>query len=103
MPTLSELLAQQTALSKQIEEIRQAERKDAITQILRLIADYDLTQEDLFNGMNKAKKVSIKLPAMYRDPVSKKEWGGKGPAPSWLPKDAEGRASYLIVQPVKAE
>ena len=97
MPNLSELLAQQAELSKQIEEIRQVERKDAITQILKLISDYNLTQEDLFN--NKAKKVTTKSPAMYRDPVSKKEWTGKGQAPSWMPKDAEGRKAYLIVQP----
>jgi DNA-binding protein H-NS len=38
MPTLAELLAQQAELSKQIEEIRQVERKDAITQILKLIS-----------------------------------------------------------------
>jgi DNA-binding protein H-NS len=98
MPTLSELLAQQAELSKQIEEIRQVERKDAITQILKLISDYNLTQEDLFNS-NKAKKITTKSPAMYRDPVSNKEWTGKGQAPSWMPKDAEGRKSYLIVQP----
>lgn len=97
MPTLAELLAQQTELSKQIEEIRQVERKDAITQILKLISDYNLTQEDLFN--NKAKKVTTKSPAKYRDPVSKKEWNGHGQAPSWMPKDAEGRKAYLIVQP----
>jgi len=103
MPSLSELLAQQADLSKQIEEIRQAERKDAITQILKLISDYGITQEELFNRINKSKKASVKLPAMYRDPVSKKEWSGKGPTPSWLPKDTEGKLSYLIAQPVNAE
>jgi DNA-binding protein H-NS len=99
MPTLSELIAQQAEISKQIEEIRQLERKNAITQILKLISDYDLTQDDLFNSLNKAKKITTKSPAMYRDPVSKKEWTGKGQAPGWMPKDAESRIAFLIVQP----
>ena len=55
MPTLSELLAQQAAITKQIEEIRQAERKDAITQILKLVAD---RKPSLLNHINELECIS---------------------------------------------
>ena len=99
MTILQELIAQRAAIDKQIAEVSQKARTEAIAAALTLISEHELTQQDLFGGIvssvKKAKSTSkTKVAAKYRDPVSGKEWSGRGIAPTWL-KDKD-RTTFLI-------
>ena len=95
--TLKDLLAQREALEKQISEVRESEMASVIAKIHALIEEFGLTEEDIFTRTSSAKtrKTSVtKVAAKYRDPISGKEWSGRGLAPKWL-KD-KNREDYLI-------
>ena len=95
MSTLKDLLAQKEALEKQINETRQKEHADAISKIKALIAENGLTVKDLFGGGKGAKtKAKSTVAAKYRDPVTGKEWSGRGLAPKWL--QGKDKSQYLI-------
>ena len=98
MATLQELIAQKEALEKLIQDTRQTELADAINKVKALIAEFGLTQEDIFGttrGPKKAKaEGSSKVAAKYRDPVSGKEWSGRGLAPKWL--QGRDKSEFLI-------
>lgn len=97
MATLQELITQKEALDKLIQETRQAELSEAISKVKSLIADFGLTQEDVFGtsrGAKKAKTEKTKVAAKYRDPVSGKEWSGRGLAPKWL--QGKDKSQFLI-------
>jgi DNA-binding protein H-NS len=99
MPTIKELIAQRDAINKQIEEVSQKARSEAINAALALITEHGLTQQELFGGaassVKKAKSTSkAKVAAKYRDPVSGKEWSGRGLAPKWL--EGKDRTTFLI-------
>ena len=97
MATLQELIAQKEALEKLIQDTRQTELADAINQVKTLIAKFGLTQEDVFGtsrGAKKAKSEGSKVAAKYRDPVSGKEWSGRGLAPKWL--QGRDKSEFLI-------
>lgn len=100
MSTLNERIAQYEALGKEIAEMRLQERTEAISKARELITDFELTQQDLFGGTSGVKKVKAvgKVPPMYRDPVSKSEWSGRGLAPKWIKGfKKEDRKQFLIV------
>jgi DNA-binding protein H-NS len=99
MATLQELIAQKEALEKQIQEQRQAELAEAVGKVKALISEFGLTQEDIFGGARATKKEKtvgdkVKVAAKYRDPVSGKEWSGRGLAPKWL--QGKDKAEFLI-------
>ena len=97
MTTLKELIAQREALEKQIAEVRQTELADAIANVRALISEFGLTQSDIFGGSAKVRKVkdaTSKVAAKYRDPVTGKEWSGRGLAPKWM--QGKDKAEFLI-------
>lgn len=97
MTTLKDLIAQREALEKQIAELRQSEIADSIAKVRALIAQHGLTQSDIFGGSSKEKKTKVagsKVAAKYRDPISGKEWSGRGLAPKWL--QGKDKSAYLI-------
>ncbi len=97
MATLQELIAQKEALEKLIQDTRQTELAEAISQVKTLIATFGLTQEDIFGASRGAKKVKAegsKVAAKYRDPVTGKEWSGRGLAPKWL--QGRDKSEFLI-------
>lgn len=97
MATLQELLAQREELEKQISSTQNAERSDAITKVKALMAEYNLSIEDLqktTRGPRKdeqhadlsargSKKGSTVAPK-YKDPESGATWSGRGLKPKWL-------------------
>ena len=102
MATIRELQAQLAELQRQIAETTQREKADAIAQIKKLMDDHGLTVGDLSGGTGKrgrpaggggGAKGSTVAPK-YRDPVSGKEWTGRGVAPTWI-RD-KNRDDYLI-------
>lgn len=97
MATLQELIAQKDALDKLIQEQRHAELAEAVSKVRGLIADFGLSQEDIFGSARAPKKIKTegsKVAAKYRDPVSGKEWSGRGLAPKWL--QGRDKSAFLI-------
>lgn len=97
MATLQELIAQKEALEKLIQDTRHTELADAINKVKSLIAEFGLTQQDIFGttrGVKKVKAEGSKVAAKYRDPVSGKEWSGRGLAPKWL--QGRDKSEFLI-------
>ena len=96
MSSIQDLIAQRETLDKQITELRQQQRSDAISQAQALIKDFELTQQDLFGGARGAQKVKAvsKVAAKYRDPTTGKEWSGRGLPPNWLKN--QDKTKFLI-------
>ncbi|MBT0571113.1 H-NS histone family protein [Curvibacter sp. CHRR-16] len=97
MPSLKELIEQKTALEQQIEIARKQELSSAISQVKALVAEYQLTPEDIFStarakttGVAKGSKVAPK----YRDPMTGATWTGRGIAPKWLA--GKNKEEFLI-------
>ncbi|KWW32424.1 MULTISPECIES: H-NS histone family protein [Cupriavidus] len=93
MATYKQLLAEKTRLEAQLAEVRAQEISNVIAKIQGLMADYDLTVEDLMPRKRRgrpatgAKKPVSGLPPKYRDPKTGKTWSGRGRAPGWLGKN----------------
>mgnify|MGYP000995386859 CR=1 FL=1 len=83
MSKVAELQAQIAALQAQVEEAKKSEQADAIAQCRALIAQYDLTEKQLFSKRG-APKSAGKAPAKYRDPATGRTWSGKGRTPLWM-------------------
>ncbi len=88
MSTLQDLIAQKLALEAQINAQIQKELADAIAQVKELVKAYGLTVADVFGSstskVKTSEKVTNKVAAKYRDPLSGKTWSGRGLAPKWL-------------------
>lgn len=97
-------------LEKKAAEARKSEVAQAIADIRKMIAEFDLTPEDVFpKGRKagvKAGKGAIKVarPAKYMDPKSGKTWSGMGKPPSWIAAAImKGKKDdFLIAQVEKA-
>jgi DNA-binding protein H-NS len=82
MSTVADLQAQIAELQAKVEEAKKAEQKGAIAKCRELIAQYGLTEKQLFGGRGASNKAAA--PAAYRDPATGKTWSGKGRTPFWL-------------------
>ncbi len=60
MTTLAELIKQKEALEVQITNTRQSELADAISKVKALVAEYGLTQKDVFGSSKRNHKSSIR-------------------------------------------
>lgn len=93
MASYKELMAQKQQLEAQLEQVRASEVADVIAQIQTLMAEYDLTVEDLTPRRGRGRPAGAKkaaapaLPPKYLDPKTGKTWSGRGRAPSWLGKN----------------
>ena len=87
------VMAQIAELQAKAAEIRATEIKSAIAQIKELMAKHDITIADLQGAVVKAKKTSSIAPK-YRDPVTGKEWSGRGRTPAWL--DGKSKEDFRI-------
>lgn len=97
MSTLKELLEQKATLEKLIADTRQSELAEAVSKVKGIIAQYGLTQDDIFGTVRSSKKVKTagaKVAAKYRDPVTGKEWSGRGLAPKWMA--GKSKEDFLI-------
>ena len=104
MATLKELEQQQVELARQIADMRQQQRAEAIKTVQELIAENMLTQSDIFPSTSavkaktaKAPKVAGKVAPKYIDPVSGTTWTGRGKPPLWIAD--KDRKDFLIDQP----
>lgn len=95
MTAYKDLLAQREVLNKQIEESKKAETTAAIARARELVAQYELTVEDVFakNVSKKGKKIGSVAPK-YRDPQTGKTWSGRGKPPLWI--SGKDRSQFII-------
>lgn len=98
MATYKELIQQRESLEKQIAEARHRETSDAVSQVRALIAEFGLTQQDIFpsgkSGRAAAVKTGAKVAPKYRNPATEETWTGRGKAPKWI--EGQDRTPFLI-------
>ncbi len=95
MSTYKDLLQERVALEARIEQARQREISEAVSQVRALVAEFGLTSQDVFpTGKARATSSGNKVAAKYRDPGTGKTWTGRGKAPKWI--DGQDRTKFLI-------
>lgn len=92
MATYQELKAQAEKLMQQAEEMRTAERADALKDVQQKIATYDLSAQELGFAFGPSRKsAGAKRSAGTRPAVAAKfkgpngeSWSGRGRQPKWI-------------------
>ena len=82
MSKLNELIAQKEIIETQIAEVVKTERKEAIQTVKLLMLQFTITPDELTKLT--AVKVVNKVAPKWKDPVSGKEWTGRGRSPLWF-------------------
>ena len=104
MASYKQLLAEKEKLEAQIVEVRATEVAGVIEQIQALMAQYELTADDIAPKRRRGRpaagavanapaKPKTSLPPKYQDPKTGATWTGRGRAPAWLGKN---RDKFLI-------
>jgi DNA-binding protein H-NS len=87
MATLTELIAERTALEEKIKALAKSQRTDAIEKVRAVMREHDLTVADIGSSTkaaaNSKKDSTKKVAAKYRD-ASGNTWSGRGLQPKWL-------------------
>ncbi|MDR1969630.1 MAG: H-NS histone family protein [Burkholderiaceae bacterium] len=95
MATYLELLKQRDMLAQQIEDARKRETADALAKVRAIVAEYQLTAQEVFPIGRKSRSRSVgKVAPKYRDPATGQTWTGRGKAPRWI--DGKDREQFLI-------
>ncbi|PXW25371.1 H-NS family nucleoid-associated regulatory protein [Paraburkholderia caballeronis] len=92
MASYKELIAQRDELNAQLEEAFKEERLSVLDEIVRKMQAHRITLTEVGGH---APDEKTKAPARYRDPVSGKEWSGRGKPPNWI-KDEADRSKFLV-------
>lgn len=96
METLSDLIKQREELEAKIRQVRQEQTAEAIATARKLIAEYDLTESDLF-GASRRRGVAAgvsKVAPKYRNAETGETWTGRGKPPRWI--QDKNREDFLI-------
>ena len=91
MSSYKELLAERERLMEQLEAAFKEERASVLEQIVRKMSVHRITLDEVRG--RPAPPPSA--PAKYRDPMTGKEWSGRGKPPNWI-KDVADRARFLV-------
>ena len=94
MNSLQELLQQREALDAQLRQARQEQTAEAIAKIKSLIAEFELTEADVFGGRRKAVHTGSKVAPKYSNPETGETWTGRGKPPKWI--QGKNRDDFLI-------
>ncbi|WP_080410714.1 H-NS histone family protein [Burkholderia ubonensis] len=97
MPTYLDLKAEIRTLQAQAELARKKEMENAVKDVQKMIAEFDLRPEDLFAGIRRMSgRIRRRAPAIakYRDPASGAVWSGRGRTPRWIA--GQDREKFLI-------
>ncbi|MFJ1214926.1 H-NS histone family protein [Burkholderia pyrrocinia] len=95
MATYKELKAKMDALAEQTEAARIAEFQAVVEDIRAKVAEYGITEKDIFGRQRGGRTAKAVVEAKYRDPKTGATWSGRGRAPAWI-KDAKNRDRFLI-------
>ncbi|MFJ1260554.1 H-NS family nucleoid-associated regulatory protein [Cupriavidus sp. CuC1] len=104
MASYKRLLAEKEKLEAQLVEVRATEVAGVIEQIQALMAQYELSADDIAPKRRRGRpaagavakapaKPKASLPPKYQDPKTGATWTGRGRAPAWLGKN---RDKFLI-------
>ena len=86
-PTYKDLLKQRDELAAQIEEARKREVGDAVAKVRTIIAEYELTPDQVFAPLRKRAvdgDARAKVEPKYIDTETQKTWTGRGKPPAWI-------------------
>ena len=95
MANIQDLLKQREDLERQIKQLQESSRSEAINTIKELMAQNNLSIEDLqSNSRGGGKKGESggktgTVAPKYRDPASGKTWTGRGLKPKWVTEALE--------------
>ena len=85
-----ELLQARQALDERIKEARRREVAAAVAQVRQLVADFELSAQDVFPTGRVSRAASAngvagaKVAPKYRDPATGQTWTGRGKPPRWI-------------------
>ncbi|MCA7888983.1 H-NS histone family protein [Burkholderia contaminans] len=91
------LKAQLDALQERTEAARVAELEAVIAQVRELVAEYGITDDQIF-GRKRARKAENAVAvaeSKYRNPKTGETWSGRGRAPAWI-ANAKDRSKFLV-------
>lgn len=97
---LEALIAQQTEIAKQIQDLKDAERKPILDELKAKIKEYGFTVSELGLKGKKTIKAYAELTEkkivvpMYRNEKNE-EWAGRGKPPKWM-AGADGKISPAL-------
>ncbi len=88
------------SLAEQVEAARAQEFQAIVEDIRAKVAEYSITEKDIFGAKRgrpakQVKPVAEEVAPKYRDPKTGATWSGRGRAPAWI-KDAKNRSRFLI-------
>ena len=93
MANIQDLLKQREDLERQIKQLQENSRSEAINTIKELMAQNNLSIEDLQSTRSGKKSESGgktgTVAPKYRDPASGKTWTGRGLKPKWVTEALE--------------
>lgn len=92
MSTYQELLAKRTALEAEIDAAKGAERAAALSNVLRLVSEFDISSREIYGVPRKGTR--RRPDPKYRDPESGATWSGRGRPPAWI--DGKDRVTFEI-------
>lgn len=96
MATYKELLDQKEKLEAEIQALRKQERSSVIEEIRQKMIDYQISIDEIGERRKFGKAgTRTSAAARYRDPITGKEWCGRGKPPNWI-KGAANREPFLI-------
>lgn len=96
MTTYADLMQQAQELIRQAEGLRQGERKEAIAKVMAIMAEFDLSIEDIQAApKTKTRAVSSgnKVAPKYVNKATGDTWTGRGKRPKWLTAHVEAGGS----------
>jgi DNA-binding protein H-NS len=91
------LKAQLDALQERTEAARVAELEAVIAQVRELVAEYDITDDQIF-GRKRAKTAANSATAAvpkYQNSKTGETWSGRGRTPAWI-ANAKDRSKFLV-------
>lgn len=95
MTSYKELLQQRATLEAQIAEARSRELADAVAKVQALVAEFQLTVDDVFPPAKaRHSNAGQKVAAKYRNPTTGETWTGRGKPPRWIAD--QDRGQFLI-------
>jgi DNA-binding protein H-NS len=105
--TLQEISAQIEQLQRQAELLRAKHKKPVITAIVRAMAQYGITYEELraaggarvVGGRTGGRGNGRRVPPKYRNPKTGETWSGRGRTARWIvqaEKEGKSRDRFLI-------
>ena len=95
MEDYKKLIQEREALEQRIKAARQDAISGAIAKIQSLIAEFELTPQDVFPPARSRSTVAgTKVAPKYRDPATGQTWTGRGKAPKWIQN--QDRPQFVI-------